>query len=72
MFAVRIDPKKRSRPKTKRGHVWVKSASHLYYVTFAERGILNTKQEAEQAKTEIWEIIVSVNKVLINTCNCTV
>lgn len=60
MFAVRIDIKKRGRPKTKRGCVWVKSAYHLYYVTIAERGIFETREEAERAKTEMWEIIVEV------------
>ena len=60
MFAVRIDHKKRSRPKTEHGHVWVKSLSHEYYVTFAERGIFETREDAERAKTEIWEIIVDV------------
>lgn len=60
MFAVRIDPKKRSRPKTERGCVWVKSASHQYYVVLAERGVFETREEAENAKTENWEIIVDV------------
>jgi len=59
-FAVRIDSKKRSRPKTERGKVWVKSASHQYYVGIAERGIFETKEEAERAKTETWEMIVNV------------
>ena len=58
MFAVRIDPKKRSRPKTERGHVWVRSAAHPYYVLIGERGLFETKEEAEYAKTEPWEIIV--------------
>jgi len=60
LFAVRIDPKKRSRPKTERGHVWVKSASHQYYVPLVERGLFKTKEDAEYAKTELWEIIVEV------------
>jgi len=60
MFAVRIDPKKRSRPKTKRGHVWVKSAPHQYYVPFSDRGVFETKEESQHAKTENWEIIVDV------------
>jgi hypothetical protein len=60
MFAVCIDPKKRSRPKTERGHIWVKSAAHQYYVPLAERGVFETRDEAEHAKTEIWEIIVDV------------
>jgi len=60
MFAVRIDPNKRSRPKTKHGHVWVKSAYHQYYVTFSDRGVFETKEEAENAKTENWEIIVDI------------
>jgi hypothetical protein len=64
MFAVRIDTKKRNKPKTKRGHVWVKSASHLYYVPLADRGIFETRTDAEHAKTEIWEIIVGVDAKL--------
>lgn len=60
MFAVRIDPKKRSRPRTERGHVWVLSERHHYYVPISERGLFETKEEATQAKTEDWEIIVPV------------
>jgi hypothetical protein len=60
MFAVRIDPKKKSRPATQRGHVWVKSASHLYYVALEERGVFETREEADCAKTETWEIVVDV------------
>jgi len=59
-FAVRVDSKKRSRPKTERGKVWVKSASHPFYVGINERGIFETKEEAERAKTETWEMIVNV------------
>ena len=60
MFAVRIDSKNRKRPKTERGKVWVKSSSHQYYVCIKDRGIFETKEDAEQAKKEPWEIIVNV------------
>jgi hypothetical protein len=60
MFAVRIDIKKRGRPKTDRGCVWVKSINHQYYVPITERALFKTREEAERAKNENWEIIVEV------------
>jgi len=60
MFAIRINPKDKNRPITARGHVWVKSATHVYYVPIEERGIFETKKEAEHARTEKWEIIVEL------------
>jgi hypothetical protein len=60
MFAVRIDTSKRSRPKTKPGYVWVKSINHQYYVPITERALFKTREEAESAKNENWEIIVEV------------
>lgn len=62
MYSVRIKPNYKNRPKTKRGHVWVKSAYYMYYVGIKERGLFKTKHEAEQAKTEIWEIIIEVKE----------
>jgi len=60
MFAIRINPKDKNRPATARGHVWVKSATHIYYVPIGERGIFETKEEAEHAKTELCEIVVEL------------
>ena len=60
MFAVRISPRYKNRPVTARGYVWVKSATHEHYVPIAERGIFETIEEAEQAKTEKCEIIVEL------------
>jgi hypothetical protein len=61
MFAVRINPKTKSRPKTNRGEVWVKDSYHMYYVSIKERGLFDTEEEARQAITELWEIIVPVS-----------
>jgi hypothetical protein len=41
--------------------VWVKDRSHLYYVSIKERGVFDTEEEARQAITEPWEIIVPVS-----------
>ena len=60
MFAVKIDTKKKDRPKVENGCLWVKSAEHPYYVTRLERGIFKTREEAARAKTEDWEVIVDV------------
>jgi len=60
MFAVRINPKYKNRPVTARGYIWVKSATHEHYEKIAERGIFETKAEAEHARTEKWEIIVEL------------
>jgi hypothetical protein len=60
MFAVRADTKKGNKIITNSGHVWVKSADHEFYVTIEERGIFETKAEAEHARTEKWEIIVEL------------
>lgn len=59
MFAVRINPRK-IHPKTTRGHVWVKSSTHPYYVPIQERGLWDTEEEARKAATELWEMIVEV------------
>ena len=60
MFAIRINPKDKNRPATARGHVWVKSADYEFYVTIEERGVFETKEEAEQARTELCEIVVEL------------
>ena len=60
MFVVRVNPKKSNKIITNRGHVWVKSADYEFYVTIEERGVFETKAEAEHARTEKWEIIVEL------------
>ena len=60
MFVVRINPKDKNRPTTAKGYVWVKDVTYSHYVMIEERGIFKTKEEAEQAKTEKWEIIVEL------------
>ena len=60
MFVVRINPKDKNRPTTAKGYVWVKSATHEHYEKIEERGIFKTKEEAEQAKTEKWEMVIEL------------
>ena len=60
MFVVRINPKDKNRPTTAKGYVWVKSAAHEHYVLFEERGIFKTKEEAEHAKIEKYEMVIEL------------
>lgn len=60
MFAVTIKPTARKRITTS-GLVWVKDATHEFYVTKRDRGLWPTKAEAERMITELWEIVVEVD-----------
>ena len=60
MFVVRINPKDKNRPVTAKGYVWVKDVTYSHYVMIEERGIFKTKEEAEQAKTEKWEMVIEL------------
>ena len=57
MFAVMVKPAARKRICTG-GLIWVKDATHEFYVTKKDRGLWATRAEAERMITEPWEIIV--------------
>lgn len=61
MFAIRIKPNTKSRPKTKRGCVWVDEAQENY-TTKDKAARFKTRNDAEKNITEPWEIVVSFDR----------
>ena len=59
MFAVMVKPSCRSKVCL-RGKSWVKDSSYEFYVSKAERGLWETREEAEKAITEPYEVVVEV------------
>ena len=59
MFAVMVKPAARKRICSP-GLIWVRDASHEFYVHISERGLWPTKAQAETMITEPWEIAVIV------------
>jgi hypothetical protein len=59
MFAIRIKPNTKSRPKTERGCVWVNETLDNYTIR-GNAMIFETRQDAERQITEPWETVVDV------------
>lgn len=59
MFAIRIKPNTKSRPKTGRGCVWVNETLDNY-TTRDEAMIFETRHDAEHQITEPWETVIDV------------
>lgn len=62
MFGVMVKPAARRRICTS-GLIWVKDSRCEFYVAKKDRGLWQTKAEAEQMITEPWEIVVEVRNV---------
>jgi hypothetical protein len=62
MYAVVVKTSARKR-LCANGRIWVKDAKHPFYVDLRERGLWQTREEAEKMITEPWEIVVEVNDV---------
>ncbi len=60
MFAVMVKPEARKRICVS-GLIWVKDAIHEYYVCKKDRGLWQTKEDAEKIITEPWEMVVYVH-----------
>ena len=61
LFAVMVKPSARKRICAS-GLVWVKDGNHKFYVSKKDRGLWETKAEAESMITEDCEVIVEISK----------
>lgn len=61
MYAVCVKTSYRKKIGTN-GKVWVKNGYCEFYVSKKERGLWKTKEEANRARTEPWEIIVEAEQ----------
>ena len=59
MFAVCVKPSARKKICVP-GQMWVRDDRHEFYVPLKDRGLWETKAEAERMITEPWEILVEV------------
>lgn len=67
MFAVCVKPSARKRICVP-GHVWVKNDRHEFYVLLKDRGLWETKEQAQRMITEpAWEVVVEVPNAVEGT-----